>query len=282
MKNSLKKKSGAPTVSLEVILPADGVVAAIDAGEVLGAMRRTVELTQDERLAKLSEAIRGGREGQLAAAIFTPDLHALQILAKEQATAKGDFPGPCPVVYNGPAVHAEAAIAAGAAGCVLTPSDLPTGAAVAASDAEVLWRVESTEDIEQIVAYETAPEDSFLLCGTEVASLVTSLPAGAAAVAAVTAMQADDGEIVLGREHISSGCKAVLVQGACVGDVEDLDYSRYAIKELTTKKSSAFAIDGHTGSTNGHFGGVRSKSRRPEDGWLRVQSAAKSAVPVPA
>ena len=62
-----------------------------------------------------------------------------------------------------------------------------------------------------------------------------------------------------------------LVRGACVGDAEDVIYSKYVVKELTSKKSSAFKIDGHTGAVNGHFGTSRSSTVSPKDGWQRTR-----------
>ena len=87
VKNSLKKKSGALTVSIEV-LPSDDVEAPIDDGEIVGEGRRTVALTAEERVERLSGALRGGREGSLASAIFTSSVDALSTIAKEQATAR--------------------------------------------------------------------------------------------------------------------------------------------------------------------------------------------------
>jgi hypothetical protein len=43
------------------------------------------------------------------------------------------------------------------------------------------------------------------------------------------AMQADNAEIAMGRELAAAGCKAVLVQEACVGDSEDLHYTVFCI-----------------------------------------------------
>jgi hypothetical protein len=68
------------------------------------------------------------------------------------------------------------------------------------------------------------------------------------------AMQADNAEIAMGRELAAAGCKAVLVQEACVGDSEDLHYTDFCIKGLTSKASSEFKITGMTGHVNGHFG----------------------------
>ena len=272
VKNSLKKKSGALTVSIEV-LPSDDVEAPIDDGEIVGEGRRTVALTAEERVERLSGALRGGREGSLASAIFTSSVDALSTIAKEQATAKGDFPGPCPVVFNGEATEASQAIAAGAQGVVLPAREIEVGKSIVENGIEVLWQVSSAEEIAAIVADEAAPEDAFLLSAddaNEAEALVAALPTGALGVAAVDAMQDEDGEIARGRELASAGCKAVLVKGACVGDAEDLPYATFAIKQLTSKRSSSFAIDGHTGSTNGHFGTMSKAGASPDGGWARV------------
>ena len=79
-----------------------------------------------------------------------------------------------------------------------------------------------------------------------------------------------DNEVVKGRELVAAGCKALLVRRACVGDAEDVMYSKFVVKELTSKKSSSFNIDGHTGAVNGPFGGPRASWARPEGGWRRT------------
>jgi len=274
LRKALRKPNGALTVSVEYMPPStDAEVQPIDAGEVQGDGRRTVALSADERLAKLSGELRGGREGALASAIWTSDLESLRVLVDEQSTAKGDFPMPCPVVWHGDAAHAEAAVAAGASGVVLRADEMERGTAL---DAEIVWDVSSTEEIERVVDNEAVPEDVFLLDEKKMATLAPTLPAKAVVVAALDAMQHDDGEIIAGRELASSaGCKAVLLRRACVGDVEDVPYAKFAIKSLTSKKSSSFAIDGHTGAVNGHFGGVRATAASPEGGWERMKGEAQ-------
>ena len=200
VKNSLKKKSGALTVSIEV-LPSDDVEAPIDDGEIVGEGRRTVALTAEERVERLSGALRGGREGSLASAIFTSSSMRFPRSPKEQATA-GDFPGPCPVVFNGEATEASQAIAAGAQGVVLPAREIEVGKSIVENGIEVLWQVSSAEEIAAIVADEAAPEDAFLLSAddaNEAEALVAALPTGALGVAAVDAMQDEDGEIARGR-----------------------------------------------------------------------------------
>ena len=84
-------------MSIEIVPPTDdSKVASIDAGELQegGGARRTAALTPSERLAKVSAELRGGRDQPvLAASIWTPDLASVAVIAKEQATARGDFPG---------------------------------------------------------------------------------------------------------------------------------------------------------------------------------------------
>ena len=252
LKSALKKRSGAHTVSVEVI-PAEGgtPVASIDAGELAagGGARRTTELTAPERLARVSAELRGGREQPvLAAAIWTSDIETLRTLANEQATAKGDFPGPCPVIFNGDSSDASSAVAAGAAGVVLSAADVEQAKALVADGVEIVWKVGSVEEVEAIVADEAVAEDSFLLAGDAAASLIAALPSGALAIGAVEAMQPDDAEVTQGRALVSAGCKSLLVRNACVGDTEDVVYSKYVVKQLTSKKSATFNIDGHTGA----------------------------------
>ena len=48
----------------------------------------------------------------------------------------------------------------------------------------------------------------------------------------------------------------------------------WPIAQLTSKKSSTFAIDGHTGAVNGHFGSGGRALSSPEEGWSRMREAA--------
>ena len=267
---ALKKKSGATTVSLAIASPTgDSVVASgIDSGEVEGAGRRTKELSADARLYRLSAELRGGRDGPVASALWTRSVDVLTILVSEQATAMGDFPGPCPIVFTGDASEMDAAVSAGAAGVLLSAAELELGKSLS-QEAEVIWDVSSAEEIATVVADEAAPKAAFLLPADDAPALAAQLPTGAVAIAAVEAMLPDDGEVVQARELVSAGCKSILVRGACVGDAEDLPYAKFVVKELTSKRSSTFAIDGHTGAVNGHFGGARASHASPKDGWIR-------------
>ena len=252
-KKALKKNSGALTVSVEYIPPAGDVVAEVDGSGVIatsqieGFDRRVRALGKDERLALLSGKLRDAD----VAALWTADVEAVAGFVEEQQSAKGDFPGPCPVIFNGDGAQAEAAIEAGADGVVLTLAHLEKAASV--DGVEVIWEVSHADEVDKIV--EAGHASAFAMSAAAAYGLLETLPSDAVSIAVINAMQDDEAEIAQGRELAAAGCNSVVVRGACVGDVEDLAYTRFAVNGLTSKKSSSFAIDGHTGAINGHFGG---------------------------
>ena len=195
------------------------------------------------------------RENDIAA-IYATDVGAVKSFADEQATAKGDFPGPVPVFFSGDAEDASAAISAGAAAVVLDAG------ADAVDGAEVIWRGGSADGLPDnaVVLVDDLPADA------------AGLPAGAVAVAAVDAMPTPAGsEVAAGR---GAGCASVLVRGACVGDDEDAAYAAWVAAALRSKRSSEFGgIGGLTGAANGHFavGGAHASGDSPLE-WKRVSS----------
>lgn len=203
-------------------------------------------------------------------AVWTSDLEKLTVFAKEQESAIGNFPGPCPVVFDGSSDQIGSAVAAGASAVVLGADALRD----TSIEAEVIWRVSSTDDAEKVTAAigDTVENTCFLIdCDTNTATTetLTAIPKTAVAIAAVDAMQPKDEEITLARSLKKIGCASILVRGACVGDPEDIDYTRFIVEELTSKKSSEFNFSGITGSANGHFGGVASSGEASK--WRRVQ-----------
>ena len=229
VRKALKKPSGALTVGIEYT-GADGA-----------------------NLRTLSAYL---RENDIAA-IYATDVDACKSFVDEQATAKGDFPGPVPVFFSGDAEDASAAISAGAAAVVLD-----AGADVAVDGAEVIWRGGSADGLPDnaVVLVDDLPADA------------AGLPAGAVAVAAVDAMPEPAGsEVAAGR---GAGCASVLVRGACVGDDEDAAYAAWVAAALRSKRSSEFGgIGGLTGAANGHFavGGAHASGDSPLE-WKRVSS----------
>ena len=132
--------------------------------------------------------------------------------------------------------------------------------------APVIWRV--TADNAADAAAAAGEGDAFLFEADATADVVAALPAKAVAVASVTAMQEDEAEVEAGRACRDAGAAGVLLQGACVGDDEDVKYARHAVGLLRSKRSSSFAMDGFTGSTNGHFGTSYGGADKPK-AWKR-------------
>lgn len=266
-KKALKKRNGALTISVEYVAPArDDDVADVETSDMMATSdRRLSALGRSERLSLLSGKL---READVAA-IWTADVEAVAGFVVEQHSARGDFPGPCPVIFNGDFSLAQAAIDAGADGVVLTPAHLESAASVGGT--EIIWQVANASDVKHIV--DTGQGRAFLMPAEVAAGLIKSLPSDAVSIAVIDAMQEGEVEIAQGRKLAAAGCNSVLVRGACVGDVEDLAYTRFAVKGLTSKRSSTFAIDGHTGAINGHFGGGREGTVTvPPDGWARIRT----------
>jgi hypothetical protein len=96
------------------------------------ALTVSVEYTgnlDDLALAQLSSSLRKVD----AATLWTPSVASVAALYKEQNTAKGDFPGPCPVIFNGDSASVPEAITAGASAVVLSTVDLQTWTCFGAS-----------------------------------------------------------------------------------------------------------------------------------------------------
>ena len=197
-----------------------------------------------------------------AATIWCDDVATVRCFAAEQATAKGDFPGPLPVVYTG--ADRQTAMDAGAAAVVADAGE-------DVSVAPVIWRVTAANAGD--AASSASSEDAFLFNAAETADVVAALPAKAVAVASIAAMQEDEAEVEAGRACRDAGAAGVLLQGACVGDDEDVTYSSFAIGRLRAKRSSSFSMDGFTGTTNGHFGTSHGGESKPRP-WKRATIAA--------
>ena len=192
-----------------------------------------------------------------AATVWCDDVAAVKCFAAEQATAKGDFPGPLPIVYTG--ADRQNAMDAGAAAVVADAGE-------DVSVAPVIWRVTADNAADAAVAADES--DAYLFDAEETAAVVAALPAKAVAVASIAAMQEDEAEVEAGRACRDAGAAGVLLQGACVGDDEDIKYARHAVGLLRSKRSSSFAMDGFTGSTNGHFGTSYGGADKPK-AWKR-------------
>ena len=239
------------------------------------ALTVSVEYTgnlDDLALAQLSSSLRKVD----AATLWTPSVASVAALYKEQDTAKGDFPGPCPVIFNGDSASVPEAIAAGASAVVLSTVDLQMAALINAN-VDVLWRISSHDDVLRVVDAGLGEAAGFVLDGSwalELGFMRPTFPADAVVVAKFEAMQAENGEIRSGRalaSEVDGNIRSLLLSGACVGDDEDLQYSRFAIAQLRSKMSSEFRIDGLTGAANGHFGtgGGSARYAAEKTAWKR-------------
>ncbi|KAI2510385.1 hypothetical protein MHU86_3958 [Fragilaria crotonensis] len=191
-----------------------------------------------------------------AAALVTSDLAAATAFVVEQAMAKGNFPGPCPVIYSGDDI--EGAIQAGVDAVIVDASRVVEGIGV-------IRKVSSPAEVEGI----TGGTAYLIDAGCEnLVDIISAIPAGSVVVASVKSMQNDNAELQQGKELRALGVTSVLLEDACVGDGEDVEYTSFAINGLTKKKSSTFNMSGLTGSTNGHFGGVASSTTTT---WLRMK-----------
>ena len=96
-----------------------------------------------------------------AATLFTPDLSTLEVLVSEQESARGDFPGPCPVLFNGDASLARAALSAGASAVVVPATDFASESIAELGAERVLWRVANAKEARSLL--ETRDADAFIV-----------------------------------------------------------------------------------------------------------------------
>lgn len=193
-----------------------------------------------------------------ANALVTSDINVAKLCVNEQATAKGNYPGPCPVLYTGS--DFQGARSVGVDAVVVSPGDCEPGA-------DIIYRINSVDEFQRVSDHGAfwVDVDGDL---SSVQPIIEAVPESSVVLASVKSMQENNDEIHLARELKVFGTSAIVFQKAIVGDGEDLEYASFAVDGVTRKKSSTFNMTGLTGSTNGHFGGVASSQPRT---WLRVK-----------
>jgi hypothetical protein len=198
-------------------------------------------------------------------------------LSHEQETARGNFPGPVPIVYHHPddeesVVSWQDLSEAGASSIVIDAGE--TEAASLAESAssfglETIWKVSAAEQVRKVLERTDESADVFLIDvnvddegGTvAISETLAAVPKTSMSIATLYDPMQDGGaEIETGKEFKSMGFASVLVKNACVGDKEDVDYASFVVSGMTSKASKEFKFSGLTGSTNGHFGGIQSNS----------------------
>lgn len=231
-------------------------------------------LSQELRKAKVS-------------AIFVSNFEYLDQMVKEQKDAKGNFPGPCPIIFNGDCSDEGIlchVIDQGVNGIVCKPGHYRNNE----SRVQVITEIYSVQDIQN--AMDIGCSDIFLIHASgkineEIQSLLNEIPKESLVIASLDAMQANSNELSQGKELASIGSdngakiSALLIQGACVGDAEDLKYAQFVVENINKKSSSTFKMTGLTGSSNGHFGSNESGGIASAK-WKRVEhERAKSVIP---
>ena len=219
----------------------------------------------------LSQGLRKFKVGS----IWTTDLEAVTQFSKEQEAARGNFPGPCPIIYNG--LSTGEAVKKGASAIVLNANSVETGDIEFSLGVDVIYSVNTVDEVRKVVDLDKGT--GFLipaeLDNDTIKDILTIIPKNSLVIAFLSAMQSDSTEVLRGRELSSiksdesgSGIDALLFQKACVGDAEDLKYTNFVVESVTKKSSSQFKMTGLTGSTNGHFG---TSSDSPENAkWRRA------------
>lgn len=214
-----------------------------------------------------------------AAAIWTKDSSSVSGLAKEQSSAMGNFPGPCPVIYWGSLDDEDSndvlsnVVQGGATAIVLDYNEEVDSSLVdSMGDVGVIWKVSSLDQMQK--SSEKGMGDIFLLSDEFLKSIdpetakesLSSLSKSIVTIAPLASMQPQNNELATGKQYASMGISSLLFESCCVGDDEDFKYAQFAVDGISKKASSSFSMTGLTGSTNGHFG---TSSHGREVKWLR-------------
>ena len=205
------------------------------------------------------------------------------VVANEQATAQGNFPGACPIVWHGDVsmVLDNDAFLEAANAVVISPRDDAVEAVAEQCSKHkvgMIWRIGSLEDMTFVFKKDDSYNDAVgILLDAENKQFESLLEAAshhkdAIVIVSMPCMQAGNAEISRARSFPRGSVHSIVLQKAIVGDAEDVEYCTFAVAGLTGKQSSTFNMTGLTGSTNGHFGGVASGSATSKT-WLRKQRA---------
>ena len=225
------------------------------------------------------------REQAKVSFISCSDLNTIRLLSKEQETAKGNFPGPIPIICDSESsMILEDLSEAGASAIVIDAGSkdaLSIAESASSNDLEIVWRVSTAEEANEVLKSTNQQADIFMLDVRAddddgmamIPQIIDVLPKSSMAIGTLhDPMQEDGAEIETGKKLKSLGCASVYVKRACIGDKEDIDYSSFVVGGLTSKASKEFKFSGLTGSTNGHFGGVQARNSIK---WERTRLSVK-------
>ena len=231
------------------------------------------------------------RRSAKAAAIWSSDVESIAKLVKEQESARGDFPGPLPVIYYGSISDANVVKKVVDGGVTAVVADygqsLDETVTSVLSDVGIIWRVSSLAEMNELMTttdndmgdvillskdiLPASVDDDDTSSSDELAETLSSNKS-VVTIAQLQSMMPANAEIPLGKHLSKLGVSSLVLQEACVGDEEDVKYTTYAVEELNKKSSSTFSITGLTGSTNGHFG---VSSHGGEVKWRRNNAESK-------
>ncbi|KAL9187397.1 hypothetical protein ACHAXT_001500 [Thalassiosira profunda] len=232
-------------------------------GASVGVEHAPANELSDGDLSILSMQLRKSKAG----AIWTADAEAAVKIAEEQESARGDFPGPVPVIYSGSDFESvlNGGGEAGAAAVVLEYGQEGVDMQLL-EDVGIIWKVENVAQLQELADSEKKTGGVYLLSkemlpesvdeeSNELKEVLSSLPKSVVTIAPLPSMLPENSEVALGKHYAASlGISSLLLEGACAGDEEDTKYTAFAIDGISKKASSSFSMTGLTGSTNGHFG----------------------------
>jgi len=180
------------------------------------------------------------------------DLKVAQAFAKEQHSAKGDFPGPVAVIRGGVTTMEQAAEAA-AAGCKAIGIRLQELGS--ADDAQELMLAAKGMEMESVAVVSSVDDVSSavdadaenvmvlpLASDDEYSQILESLPSAVAAVVQLDFSEEVDAAVKKARDLHAGGYSAVLVSGLCTDETNSLELPCSVVKEITSKRSSKVEI----------------------------------------
>ena len=181
--------------------------------------------------------------------LATSDTNVAQALVKEQATAKGSFPEPCPVLFL--QLDDESTAVSGTTAAAACIRKVRAHDVSLLAEERTIWLVQDKDDVQKVMdAGQPAAFAVDVSSNNEnTAELLSHIPENALCVVAlVDSMQADNTEISIVKE-LNANAPAtkfttVVLKHAIAGDAEDLEYAKFSVQGLTKKRSSTFNMSG--------------------------------------
>ncbi|EKX40587.1 hypothetical protein GUITHDRAFT_113374 [Guillardia theta CCMP2712] len=273
---SVKKRTGAFAVMVETCLEE-------------GSEQEVVDLSRQIRQSKSSGIMIDVRN------TFSSDgRQSFDQISQEQRSAKGNFPGPCPIVVRHRSIAHPWQVAeiscAGAEGVVLSCaalSDQEWGSKLIQScnflGLEVLVEVSDEDEVKQAVE-----AGAKIVCVRGVESveeaviLRASIPDTCAAVCAVPAQQEDNNEIVEVERLKQAKYDAVILMDAALSAGPDRYYVQFALNEILVEQEEQLVLLRDDGNPDkpppGMMPAAQEAAKRNPRAWAKAQREAKKIV----